>query len=150
MILISFSSIPIIPACIFSIILRSTFNGYAAMSTITVLARPTCRLLHILTKVLDPMAPQVVSVAGIVLPRLLLISKSNSRPAIVTIRQDLRDDGDQEIIFIILRALSPRHDGTAGTIKQRPEHHQMKGRGAGSRECTLWRGRGAHFGGEGG
>ncbi len=75
------------------------FNGDAVMCMITVLARPTRRLLHILTKVLDPMAPQVVSVAGIVLPRLLLISKSNSRPAILTIWQDLRDDGDQEIIF---------------------------------------------------
>jgi hypothetical protein len=126
------------------------FNGDAAMSTITVLTRPTGWLLHILTKVLDPMAPQVVSVAGIVLPRLLLISKSNSPPAIVTIWQDLRDDGYQEIIFIILCALSPRHDGTACTNKQRPGNHQMKGRGAGSRKCTLSRGRGAHFGGEGG
>ena len=93
------------------------FNGDAAMRTITILARPTRRLLHILTK---SMAPQVVSVAGIVLPRLLLIGKSNSRPAILTIWQDLRDDGDQELIFIILRALRPRHDGT-GTNKQRPE-----------------------------
>jgi len=33
--------------------------------------------------------------------------------------------------------------------KQRPGNHQMKVRGVGSRECTLWRGRGAHFGGEG-
>jgi len=67
----------------------------------------------------------------------------------LTIWQDLRDDGDQEIIFIILHALSPRHDGT-GTNKQCPGNYQMKGRGVGSRECTLWRGRGAHFGGEGG
>ena len=125
------------------------FNGDAEMRTITVLALPTGRLLHILTKVLDPMAPQVVSVAGIVLPRLLLISKSNSRPAIVTIWQDLRNDGDQDIIFLILRALIPRHDGTS-TNKQRPGNHQMKGWGVGSRECTLWRGRGAHFGGQGG
>ena len=95
------------------------------------------------------MALQVVSVAGIVLPRLLLISKSNSRPAILTIWQDLCDNGDQEIIFIILRALSPRHDGT-GTNKQRPGNHQMKGRGVGSKECTLSRRRGAHFGVEGG
>ncbi len=78
------------------------FNGDAAMRTITVLAQPIRRLLHILTKVLGAMAPQVVSVAGIILPHLLLISKSNSRPAILTIWQDLRDDGDQEIIFIIL------------------------------------------------
>ncbi len=104
------------------------FNGDAAMRTITVLARPTRRLLHILTKVLDPMALQAVSVVGIILPRLLLISKSNSRPAKLTIWQDLRNDGDQEIIFIILCALSPRHDGT-GTNKQRPGNHQMKGRG---------------------
>jgi len=68
--------------------------------------------------------------------------------AILTSWQDLRIDGDQEIMFIILRALSPRHDGT-GTNKQCPGNHQMKGRGVGSRECTLWRGRGAHFGGEG-
>ena len=111
------------------------------MRTITVFARPTHRLLHILTKVLGPMALQVVSVVGIVLPHLLLISKSNSRPAKLTIWQDLRNDGDQEIIFIILRALSQRHDGT-GTNKQRPGNHQMKGRGVGSRECTLWRGGG--------
>ncbi len=102
-----------------------------------------------MTKVLDPMALQAVSVAGIVLPRLLLICKSNSRPAKLTIWQDLCNDGDQEIIFIILRALSPRHDGT-GTNTQCPGNHQMKERGVGSSECTLWRGRGAHFGGEGG
>ena len=78
------------------------FNGDTAMRTITVLARPAHRLLHILTKVLDPMALQVVSVVGFVLPGLLLISKSNSRPAIITSWQDLRDDGDQEIVFIIL------------------------------------------------
>jgi hypothetical protein len=125
------------------------FNGDAAMRTITVLARPTRRLLHTLTKVLDPMALQVVSVAGFVLPHLLLISKSNSRPAILTIWQDLCDDGDQEIIFIILGALRPRHDGT-GTNKQRPGNHQIKGRGVGSIICTLWRGRGARFGEEGG
>jgi hypothetical protein len=95
------------------------------------------------------MAPQVISVAGIVLPRLLLISKSNSPPAILTIWQDLRDDGDQDLIFIILRALRPRHDGT-GTNNQRPKKHQINGRGVGSIICTLWRGMGANFGGEGG
>jgi len=77
------------------------------------------------------------------------VAKIIRRLAILTIWQDLCDDGDQEIIFIILRALSPRHDGTS-TNKQRPVNHQMKGRGVGSRECTLWRGRGAHFGGKGG
>jgi hypothetical protein len=77
-----------------------------------------------LTKVLDPMALQVISVAGFVLPRLLLISKSNSRPAILTIWQDLHNDGDQEIIIIILGAQYPRHDGTS-TNKQRPGNHQI-------------------------
>ncbi len=74
------------------------------------------------------MALQIISVAWIVLPCLLLISKSNSQPAKLTIWQDLRDDGDQEIIFIILHALSPRHDGT-GANKQRPGNYQMKGIG---------------------
>ena len=90
------------------------------------------------------MALQVISVAEIVLPHLLLISKSNSRPAKLTIWQDLRDDGDQEIIFIILRALSPRHDGT-DTPRKPPD----EGGGVGSRICTFWRRRGAHFGGRG-
>ncbi len=111
------------------------------MGTITVLARLSRWLLHILTKVLYPMALQIISVAWIVLPCLLLISKSNSRPAKLTIRQDLRDDGDQEIIFIILRAFCPRHDGT-GPNKQRTENHQMKGMGVGTQECTRRRGRG--------
>ena len=87
------------------------------------------------------MALQIISVAWIVLPCLLLISKSNSQPAKLTIWQDLHDDGDQEIIFIILRALSPRHDGT-GANKQRPGNHQMKGMGVGTQECTRQRGRG--------
>ena len=64
------------------------------------------------------------------------------RLAILTIWQDLRDDGDQEIIFIILRALSPRHDGT-GTNKQRPGNCQMKGR-LWDQENALFGGGGAH------
>jgi len=111
------------------------FYGNAAMRTIRVLARLSRRLFHILAKVLYPMALQIICVAWIVLLCLLLISKSNSRPAKLTIWQDLRDDGDQEIIFIILRAFSPRHDGT-GPNKQRPENHQMRGMGVGTQECT--------------
>jgi hypothetical protein len=100
------------------------FNGDTAMRTITVLARADPSASSYFDKVLDPMTLQVVSMVGFVLPRLLLISKSNSRPAILTIWQDLRDDGDQEIVFIILGAQYPRHDGTS-TNKQRPGNHQI-------------------------
>jgi hypothetical protein len=95
------------------------------------------------------MALQVVSVARIFLPRLLLISKSNSRPAKLTIWQDLRDDGDQEITFIILCAPSPRHDGT-GTQPAAPRKPPNEGERCGIKRMhslegeghALWRGGG--------
>ena len=87
-----------------------TLNRDAPKNPIVCLPRLTRRLLQALAEIPDPMPLYVVGVALGRLPRLLLICNRNGFPAVLTIGQDLRNDRDKDIIFVVLGAHSAGHD----------------------------------------